>query len=85
MSISNLSEVNNLTVKAMYRLFLKNMRYYPSKNRFEVLLAVKEEFHDHKAITDERQIRIEKYKPHFYYFRRIDCHIILNLPDSFIF
>ncbi len=32
----------NLTTRTIYRHLLKNIRYYPSKNRFELLLAAKD-------------------------------------------
>ncbi|KAL4461041.1 hypothetical protein ABPG74_016513 [Tetrahymena malaccensis] len=62
MSTSSLAEVANLTTKTMYRLLLKNMKYYPSKNRFQIMMAVREEFRENKALTDEKKIKIERKK-----------------------
>ncbi|KAL4506966.1 hypothetical protein ABPG72_001387 [Tetrahymena utriculariae] len=62
MSTNSLADVANLTTKTMYRLLLKNMKYYPSKNRFQIMMAVREEFRENKSLTDEKKIKIEKKK-----------------------
>ena len=37
-----------LSTKTLYRLLLKNIKFYPSKNRFNIMLAIKEgNFLDH--------------------------------------
>ena len=51
-----------LSLLAIYRQFLKNMKHYPSKNRFELLTAIQEEFHDKRGITDADQIGKERIK-----------------------
>jgi len=45
--IDNLKKISTLVI---YRLILKNMKFYPSKNRLEILDAVIEEFRDNKNI-----------------------------------
>lgn len=47
-------EIVKLPIKTLYRMLLKNFEFYPSKNRFGIYLAMKEEFRKHKDITDEK-------------------------------
>jgi hypothetical protein len=47
-----------LSLQLIYRLFLKNMKYYPSKNRFELLTTIQEEFHENKALTNPEKIKL---------------------------
>lgn len=64
--------LSKLSTKTIYRLLLKNMKYYPSKNRFGIMMAIKEgnsiyikkklEFHQSKDITDEKSIKVERKK-----------------------
>ena len=42
MGIPNHLEILKMPVLILYRNIIKNMRYYPSKNRFNLLLASKE-------------------------------------------
>ena len=35
-------ELAKLSVKTLYRLLIKNMKYYPSKKRFSLYLETKE-------------------------------------------
>ena len=37
-----------LSMQMVYRLFLKNMKHYPSKNRLELLHTIQDEFHQNK-------------------------------------
>jgi hypothetical protein len=53
MDFKSTEAFKKLALTAIYRLFLKNMKYYPSKNRFELLTSIQEEFHDNKKMTDE--------------------------------
>ena len=39
----SIKEVESMSAKALYRVLIKNMKYYPSKNRFPLLLSIKEE------------------------------------------
>lgn len=59
MSSNNINDIANLSAKTMYRLFMKNMIFYPSKNRFQILMAIKEEFRDNIKITDEKKMKVE--------------------------
>ena len=57
----------------IYRLFLKNMKHYPSKNRFELLNTIQEEFHENKKLVDAEKIKTETTKAqmglrHMYYY-----------------
>ena len=36
----------------LYKYLIKNVPLYPSKNKFELFLTVKEEFRDKKNLTD---------------------------------
>ena len=38
----NPSELNKLSMLSLYRLLIKNIKYYPSKNRFNIELAIRE-------------------------------------------
>ena len=51
-----------LSMQMVYRLFLKNMKHYPSKNRFELLHTIQDEFHEHKQLTDGQKIKTERTK-----------------------
>ena len=35
-------ELAKLSTKTIYRLLLKNIKHYPSKNQFGIMLAIKE-------------------------------------------
>lgn len=47
------AQVQKMTVLALYRNIIKHMKHYPSKKRFNLLLAAKEEFRTHRALKDE--------------------------------
>jgi hypothetical protein len=51
-----------LSLLMIYRLLLKNMKFYPSKNRFDLLTTIQEEFHEKKNLKDEKQLKEEKIK-----------------------
>lgn len=38
----NPSELNKLSMLSLYRLLIKNIKYYPSKNRFNIEMAIRE-------------------------------------------
>jgi len=40
MDFQKVETFKKLTALMIYRLFLKNMKFYPSKNRFELLVAI---------------------------------------------
>lgn len=52
MDFKSTDAFRKLTLTTIYRLFLKNMKSYPSKNRFELLTSIQEEFHENKKLTD---------------------------------
>ena len=69
--------LSSLSLLTVYRQILKNIKYYPSKNRFQLILATKEgsslifyfklipkfiEFRKSKELKDERQIFLERKK-----------------------
>lgn len=63
MSLRYSSEyLNKQSVLTLYRLLMKNMRFYPSKKRFELILSIKEEFRQNRTLTDERKIFFERKK-----------------------
>lgn len=62
MDWSKVETFKKLSLCMIYRHFLKNMRHYPSKNRFELLTAIQEEFHEKRGLTDPEQIRKERVK-----------------------
>jgi len=51
-----------LSTLTLYRLLLKNVKHYPSKNRFGIMMAIKEEFRDKRNISEEREIFVERKK-----------------------
>lgn len=57
MDFKSTDAFRKLTLTTIYRLFLKNMKSYPSKNRFELLTSIQEEFHENKKLTDHEQIK----------------------------
>jgi hypothetical protein len=42
MDYTKIEGFKKLTTLAIYRLFLKNMKFYPSKNRFDLLSTIQE-------------------------------------------
>ena len=49
------------------------MKHYPSKNRFELLNTIQEEFHENKKLVDAEKIKTETTKAqmglrHMYYY-----------------
>ncbi len=57
-----IDEIKKLSVLTLYRLIIKNCKYYPSKNRFQIMLAAKEDFRENRTLTNERLIFIETKK-----------------------
>lgn len=43
----------------LYRRLLKTMKFYPSRNRYQLILAMQEEFRDHRTLTDPKRIKHE--------------------------
>ena len=62
MDCTKVEAFKKLSLLAIYRQFLKNMKHYPSKNRFELLTAIQEEFHEKRGLTDKDQISKERTK-----------------------
>lgn len=54
------SELEKLSTLTIYRMLLKNMKHYPSKNRFGILNAIQEEFHDHKSLPPNEIPKMRK-------------------------
>ena len=52
-------DLTKLSTITLYRMLIKNMKYYPSKNRFNLLVATKEEFRDSRNLKDEKLIKVE--------------------------
>lgn len=38
----SVEELSKLSTRTIYRLLLKNINHYPSKNKFGIMLAIKE-------------------------------------------
>lgn len=45
-----------------YRRLLKGLRKYPSKNRYELLLAMQDEFRENQKLTDPIKMENERKK-----------------------
>jgi hypothetical protein len=76
MDFKKVDAFKKLSLPLIYRLFLKNMKLYPSKNRFELLTAIQEEFHTNLKLTDPKKINEERIKAEmglrhvFYYIEK---------------
>lgn len=46
--VAELSKLSTLTI---YRMLLKNLKLYPSTNRFEIMIALQDEFRNSRKIT----------------------------------
>lgn len=57
--VAELSKISTLT---MYRMLLKNLKLYPSTNRFDIMIAMQDEFHNSRKITDPEQARKSRTK-----------------------
>ena len=55
-------EIQKLGMKTVYRLMIKDFRFYPSKNKFQIMMAMKEEFRDNQKLTDAKKIFLEQKK-----------------------
>mmetsp|Transcript_5607 Transcript_5607/g.6051 ORF Transcript_5607/g.6051 Transcript_5607/m.6051 type:complete len:107 (-) Transcript_5607:20-340(-) len=60
--IPSKEKLASMPVLLVYRHLLKAMPYYPSAKRYELIIAMKEEFRDNKNLTDEKKIEIERKK-----------------------
>ena len=58
----NYEEILKLSTLTIYRMLIKNFQFYPSKNRFQIMLAIKEDFKENKNLTDKKKIFIEDKK-----------------------
>lgn len=55
--------LSSLSTLTLYRLLIKNMKFYPSKKRFELLLSIREEFRTNRGLPeDDRRTYIERKK-----------------------
>ena len=73
MDYKKIETFQKLSLQMIYRLFLKNMKLYPSRNRFELLTTIQEEFHEHKLLKDSAKAQAERTKAqmglrHMYYY-----------------
>lgn len=50
------AEYHAMNALQLYRTLLKSMRAYPSKNRFQLIVAMQEEFRQNKTLTDQKKI-----------------------------
>jgi hypothetical protein len=53
MCIPTQAQVQKMAPLALYRNIIKHMKHYPSKKRFNLLLASKEEFRQNMHLKDE--------------------------------
>ena len=51
-----------LSIKAIYRLLIKNVRSYPSVNRFDIYKEIKETFRTNRNLEHAESIKREKKK-----------------------
>lgn len=50
----NYDEIFKLSTLTIYRMLIKNFKFYPSKNRFQIMLAMKEDFKENKNLKDKK-------------------------------
>ena len=55
-----LAELEKLSMRTVYRMLLKNMKSYPSKNRFGILEAVQEEFRENRRVPEAEAVKLRK-------------------------
>jgi hypothetical protein len=83
MDFTKVEAFKKLSLLMIYRHFLKNMKNYPSKNRFELLNAIQEEFHEKRTMADAEEIRKERIKAemglrHVYYYIHKNKDLVNN-------
>lgn len=83
MDFTKLETFKKLSLLMIYRHFLKNMKNYPSKNRFELLTAIQEEFHSKRGLKDAEEIKKERIKAemglrHVYYYIHKNSELMSN-------
>ncbi|CAD8082650.1 unnamed protein product [Paramecium primaurelia] len=54
-----IQEIQAMSILTLYRMLIKNVQYYPSKNRFKIMLAIKESFRDNRQLNDPKRITQE--------------------------
>jgi len=55
-------QIHAFTSGQLYRLLIKNIRYYPSINRVEIYKEIKESFRNNKNLDDEKLRNVERKK-----------------------
>ncbi|CAK78492.1 unnamed protein product (macronuclear) [Paramecium tetraurelia] len=66
----SIQEIQAMSLLTLYRMLIKNVQYYPSKNRFKIMLAIKESysinfykhflrFRDNRLLNDTKRITQE--------------------------
>ncbi|CAD8161800.1 unnamed protein product [Paramecium octaurelia] len=55
----SIQEIQAMSLLTLYRMLIKNVQYYPSKNRFKIMLAIKESFRDNRLLNDPKRITQE--------------------------
>lgn len=83
MDFTKLETFKKLSLLMIYRHFLKNMKNYPSKNRYELLTAIQEEFHAKQDLKDPEEIKKERIKAemglrHVYYYIHKNSELMQN-------
>ena len=54
--------IKEMNPTTLYRMLMKNIKYYPSKNRFEIMLEIKHEFRRHISLKEPKLLSIELKK-----------------------
>lgn len=57
--LASSSQQQRIHVWSLYRNLIKYAKLYPSSNRDKMVIAIKEEFRDHRNETDEK--KLERY------------------------
>ncbi|CAD8094944.1 unnamed protein product [Paramecium sonneborni] len=73
----SIQEIQAMSKLTLYRMLIKNVQYYPSKNKFKIMLAIKESFREHRSLNDSKKI-IQEIKIAQMGLRNLEMYRIKN-------
>ena len=54
------AELEKLSMKTIYRMLLKNLKLYPSINRYSIMVAVQDEYRESLSASPEQVVKMRK-------------------------
>lgn len=51
--------MSNKSILSLYRKLLRNAEYFPSRNKKEIIIGIKEDFRQYSTLTDPKKIQIQ--------------------------